>query len=262
MVSKKKIKGKARKAAKAAKEQAEQDRDNSLQVVQLEIPLPCMQINGTVCLHGYHPPTGADDRIVREFIQAYLEEYNDEDKWDRNLKTALKGSFETTFEKYAAVWTNLEKLEWVISCILFVATKHVLNGNMSQACINVCVGNFFEQHVAVTFRHSQPTIEEAKMLELSNADSHTLVSYLRKRIPCSCLDKKYKEVKHIKKTGECCSPYCPDARVERSKMLVCTRCRRAFYCSRECQKAAWQIHKANCERNAAIQANFDAEKKK
>lgn len=261
MVSKKKIRGKARKAARAAKEQAEQDRDNSIQVVQLEIPLLCMQISGTVCLHGYHP-TGADDRIVREFIQAYLEEYNDEDKWDRNLKTALKGSQETTFEKYSAVWTSVEKLELVISCILFVATKHVLNGNISQACINVCVGNFFEQHVAVTFRRSQPSIEEAKMLELSNADSHTLVSYLRKRIPCSCLDKIYREVKNIKKTGECCSPYCPDARVERSKMLVCTRCRRAFYCSHACQKAAWHIHKANCERNAAIQANFDADKKK
>ena len=143
MVSKKKIKGKARKAAKAAKEQAEQDRDNSLQV---QLQLRRTQINDAVCFHGYHPPTAADDRIVREFILAYLEEYNDEDKWDRNLKTALKGSFEATFEKYAAVWTNLETLELVISCILFVATKQVLSGNIPQAKINACVGNFFEQH--------------------------------------------------------------------------------------------------------------------
>ena len=32
-----------------------------------------------------------------------------------------------------------------------------------------------------------------KPFELLRADNHTLVSYFRKRIPCSCLDVKYKE---------------------------------------------------------------------
>lgn len=40
-------------------------------------------------------------------------------------------------------------------------------------------------------------------------------------------------------------------------MLYCNRCRRAFYCSPECQKAAWPIRKAYCD-----MADFDANKKK
>jgi hypothetical protein len=31
------------------------------------------------------------------------------------------------------------------------------------------------------------------------------------------------------------------------KLLVCQRCRTAYYCSKECQRAAWKEHKAKCE---------------
>ena len=109
------------------------------------------------------------------------------------------------------------------------STRHVLNGIIPQASVNVCIANYLEQHVACVFRKSQSAIAGHKIAELMDADIHTLVCYLRKRIPCTCLDKKYKEVKHVKKTGECCNPHCslPENRAERSKMFCCSRCRRA-----------------------------------
>ena len=152
----------------------------------------------------------------------------------------------------------------VISCFLFAATRHVLNGIIPQASVNVCIANYLEQHVACVFRESQSAIAGHKIAELMDADIHTLVSYLRRCIPCSCLDKKYKEVKHVKKMGECCNPHCslPENRAERSKMFCCSRCRRANYCSRACQKIAWPKHKTFCDEASAIDADFDANKMK
>ncbi|EJD39070.1 hypothetical protein AURDEDRAFT_128511 [Auricularia subglabra TFB-10046 SS5] len=36
-----------------------------------------------------------------------------------------------------------------------------------------------------------------------------------------------------------------------SKLFLCSRCRRAMYCSKECQQAAWKGHKASCKMSAA-----------
>ena len=94
---------------------------------------------------------------------------------------------------------------------------------------------------------------------------HTLVKYFRKRIPCSCLDGKYDEVKAITKLGFCFNPECNfemSGELERSKTMYCSRCRCATYCSRECQKADWARHKSYCDKDAAERAEFDAKTKK
>ncbi len=173
MVSKKKSKGKARKAAKALREQAEHQR-------------------GAVCYHGYWK----EERYVTEFVKAFLVEYNDADKWGRDLHTALKGASKSTYEKnekYAEVWEDVEKLEVVISCFLFAATRHVLNGIIPQASVNVCIANYLEQHIiACVFRKSQSAIAGHKIAERMDADIHTLVSYLRRRIPARAWIKNTK----------------------------------------------------------------------
>ena len=89
-------------------------------------------------------------------------------------------------------------------------------------------------------------MDTAIIIELYKCDEHTLVKYLRKRIPCSCLDEKYNEVKSITRMGLCFNAQCTSDIVQRSKMMCCARCGEVNYCSRECQKAAWPEHKTNC----------------
>ena len=110
-------------------------------------------------------------------------------------------------------------------------------------------------------RKSKALMNWAKIAELDCADDHTLVQFFRKRIPCACLDEKYKAVKSVKKMGICRNKTCsqPGNLVERSKMFCCTQCGEANYCSIECQKDDWKSHKEVCERMAKVKAAFDSE---
>ena len=97
-------------------------------------------------------------------------------------------------------------------------------------------------------------------MELCSCDLHTLVSFLRKRIPCKCMDEKYEEVKTLIKMGLCSNPDCslPDRKAERNKILYCARCDQVGYCSRACQKAHWKEHKEDCRKIADLKAEFDS----
>ena len=92
---------------------------------------------------------------------------------------------------------------------------------------------------------------------------HTLVQFLRKRIPCSCLKQKRKEVKSITKMGRCCRRACPlpNRMTAKNTMVYCTKCKLANYCSRQCQEADWKMHKQLCQGVQAQQAEFAMKQK-
>ena len=67
----------------------------------------------------------------------------------------------------------------------------------------------------------------------------------RKRISCSCLkDKHLLARKATPKMGACCN--CGKMK-ERVLLMVCSKCRISQYCSRECQIAAWSVHRGHCD---------------
>lgn len=73
-----------------------------------------------------------------------------------------------------------------------------------------------------------------------------LVRFFRQRVRCRCLDGIYSELKKTQpKTGKCHS--C-GMRGKRSSMFRCTGCHYQQYCSHECQRDDWPIHKRNCEK--------------
>ena len=152
-------------------------------------------------------------------------------------------------------------MSFVVSFLLACVTNKVLEGNIKMANKYASLGSYFEQYAQVDLLNTRACPKFGKMRELYSADMHTLVSFLRKRIPCSCLDEMYKEVKSIPKIGLCCSPECPlpGGMTERSSTMCCSRCREANYCSRECQVASWQGHKGECTFYADLKARFESE---
>ena len=142
------------------------------------------------------------------------------------------------------MWNDPSKLKLVLSYFLCNGTHHVLQGDFDNARCFAAMAAYFEIFVAAKRGEKvNPASTTATMLEVINCDECTLVKFLRKQIPCSCLDEMYKEVKSMTRTGVCFNCSCTP---ERSKLLTCGRCGDANYCSRACQKADWPKHKESC----------------
>ena len=265
MVSRKKAKGKARRAAK--QEQAKEEASDAVAAAEanqqqgepLEAQMERLQINSTAinCSHGLDSLSPDDTKICLDFINAFMTVYNSGgDEVGESLVTAYK----STAEKYPNVYSS--KLESVVSILLARGTQCILEGDNNYARCYASLARYFEEYLALEVHETKATIYWAKIYELNGADVHTLVKYYRKRISCSCLDEKYNEVKSVTKMGMCYHPNCglPNQMVERSKMFYCTRCGDVNYCSIECQKADWEGHRGGCDAIVERKTAFDSRK--
>jgi len=187
---------------------------------------------------------------------AFLENFIDEIA-DSEFHTGLLAAFKATLKNHYDVWEDGTRLKWVSSFFLFQATEDMLGGAIEEAHSDTSLACFFDQISDIA--RSTKSMEEfniTKVKELKLTDEHTVVSFLKKRIACSCLDKRYERVKSITKMGLCMNPRCSrGTRVERSTMLFCTPCRRENYCSRACQREAWPKHKHVCARRVGRNKN-------
>ena len=179
------------------------------------------------------------------------------------LSTCLIASKNAALDEFADVRDDSTKMEVAMACFLYVGTDALLEGNCDDARLKATFARYIEQHIAVELKQTQALMNWQKVEYTYQADLHTLVKFFRHRIPCTCLDEKYEEVKSIAKMGLCYNnPKCsiPDNRVERSKTKYCSRCRRLTYCSRECQEAHWMTHKPDCDKDSATIAKFEAKR--
>ena len=267
MPSRKKAKGKARKAAKDEKAEEEESRavevaagQRQVQDESLEAQLQRLGINAKLCMHGCprHSLSPDEEKICQEFIDAFTAAFLSQNDVGGSLTTA----YNATKDEYPDVYSS--KLDTVNSILLANGTQLILGrGNHNKAKLYASLASYFED-VAAGLRGSEAVVSLVKPAELFVADDHTLVSFYRKRIPCSCLDEKYKEVKSVKKMGLCHNLNCnlPLRKVERRKMLCCTRCGEANYCSIECQRADWKEHRVQCEAVVKTKAVFDSNQSK
>ncbi len=200
-------------------------------------------ING--CDHG-HGSRAIDERVL-DFIRAFNSAFH-------AAEDSLVSATKLVSRRYNDVWLDLAKMKAVVSCLVCESTENALRAE-GNAGYCAAVAYFFEHHIAVGMNNTEEalaSLNAQKALELHVADNNdrVLISFLRKRIPCKCLDEKYNEVKSRPKMGICSNPECPlpERKAERSKMFYCTQCSCAYYCSSECQKAHWPEHKEECNR--------------
>lgn len=259
MSSSKRSRGQARRAARARQQQekltsASNQKQQQQQQKQQQSPSE-KYINSKSCSHGFD--SVGDDYICLEFVYAYLLAYGDVDE---NSDNGWQEALDLTSGKYVDMMKDANKMQWIASHFVTIAANLVIDGNLDGARGIASFASFFEQYIAVELTRRQATMNVAKLEELAMTDEHTLMSFLKKRIPCSCLDVKYKQVKHVTKMGICSNPQCslPDRKCERSAMLSCTRCCRVNYCSGECQKVHWQKHKQYCGECVERTANFNS----
>ena len=268
IMGRKRNQGKARKAAKAkAREEAEDTRKENRfeealtaeermiykEALKMRTQLPCAHNHGAVPVF-----VGVND-ICCHFATALSLSFHEPVElslWNRFTKARDA----TNCDEFADVWKDSAKLETVMSYLLCDGVQEILDGSYDLAQDTATMTRLIEQYIAVEVKQTQALYNWPKIEDTYHADRHTLVKFFRHRIPCSCLDETYDEVKDFRKMSGCWNPECklPNRMTERSKAKYCSRCRTVTYCSRKCQEARWTKHKPICDNNVAVIAEFEA----
>jgi hypothetical protein len=197
------------------------------------------------CDHGYNPSSPSEEHFCQDFMEHFMTCFINFSEGD---------TISEAFHSVEAKITNSPNIECIKSCFFADGAKLILDGNYDDARLHATLAKcFIMVRGMVSSLHHSLAVDVVKMMELIDADEQTLVQFFQKQIPCSCLDEKYKEVKAITKIGICINEDCPlpDRRAIRSKMMCCTRCNIAHYCSRKCQKVNWSKHKNWCGKSDA-----------
>lgn len=84
--------------------------------------------------------------------------------------------------------SHAESIDWLMSYFLMTATKQFLNGNIDMASVEASFVSAYEQYKAVVLDKKKPEIDWHQVNRILNADKPALAAFLRKRIPCACLD--------------------------------------------------------------------------
>ena len=207
--------------------------------------------SGKACTHGCDCESFHPNRPLFKFSQKFVHECF---ATGGTIGRKFQAAYRATMWEYSDDWNDPMCMKYTTSFFLAVGAQQSIIGNYNAARLYAAIAYCFEQHISTSLcgHGNCKAINWPKVNELFyDPDEHTLISFFRKRITCSCLDKKYKEVKSIKKLGICCNLMCrhPKGKVERSTMKCCSRCHLANYCSRNCQVENWAIHKKFCQQS-------------
>ena len=254
MVSRKKIKGKDRKA-KQAKQEAEKIEKQRLRIRCEWVGwassggLQCRERydnsgGAIVCDHGFADLIpDEDNHPVCVFLDIFFMDYLGCD--DICITVLLNN----TYKKQPQVWENdiLRKqardLLVSIGANMILGRKHWPRG---VAAFAVALENY--DHTcdinSMIYKH-EVGIKLRDLYCGGNAAKRGVLKFFRKRTSCQCLKKMHLEArKHIQKLGDCY--FCLKVK-DRSELMVCSRCRVAQYCSRQCQVKAWSRHEDECD---------------
>ena len=232
MVSRKKNKGKERKAKKEENKKAERrsrwerfargEDENNKKVIQ--------------CNHGC-TVTIPDvlDHPVANFMDDF---FMSGDDWLKCLNSHTK------------LWSNDTYRNMTTDILLNIGANYLLLGSDSTstnatdiAGAMVFLENCKEMMSVCEVLYSRCV--SAKMRDIGGGNMRDVLKFYSKRLSCSCLKKMHSEArKTLPKVGKCF--HCGRVK-ERALFSVCSKCRIDQYCSRECQVANWPEHESRCD---------------
>eukprot|EP00984_Skeletonema_dohrnii_P012311 scaffold4982_cov92-Skeletonema_dohrnii-CCMP3373.AAC.2 len=207
MVSRKKARGKARKAAAKARAEKEFAAFMSFSLAKFK---------KSSCTHGWNHDEYRDSHDCHNFLESVLDVFCRSESTvfifdDAAEKAALQ-------YKYPEIWKDPTKLEWIASAFVSIGVEAIIHedDNVSRGLLSLYSAinsEWIHQHVAFALHKSMPAMYSARLNELIHVSKRRLVSYLKKRIPCSCLNSLYNVVKHLPKQERSNSVRCGAVRL-------------------------------------------------
>lgn len=255
MVSRKRSKGKERKAKKEEKRREEGvvrggNNNNYLSMAQIRWrrwARGCKDDDPMGMKRSIHCNHGCDLAILdnpSHPVCGFLNDYFVSANW---LKTVMD---------YEKVWDNSCHRNSAIDILTRIGTNLLLGHNMNTdagAVLAACAIKVLEHYnenmldiESTVFIHDVSTkLRDLQICMHTSCQMRDVLKFYSKRLSCSCLKKMHSDArKTMPKQGFC--HHCQVVK-DRALLSVCSRCRISQYCSRECQVAAWPEHEATCD---------------
>ena len=249
MVSRKKSKGKERKAKQAEKLEKEAE------VVRSK-GRDCWQklVHGFSCDHGFGCIIPDDNHPVSSFMDDFWANWF---RKDINMNVFDAGC--DAFKRNKEMWRDASYRQMASNIFVCIGTNVLLDKLIGVADVSSSVRQTSSVDIAqiililenydgndfISTMYVRLPAMKARDLNSSGSVGRDLLKFYSKRIPCSCLTEMYSEARRtLPKMGSCSS--CSVAK-QRASLMVCSRCRVAQYCSKQCQGADWSEHEQYCD---------------
>ena len=251
MPSRKRNKGKVRKAKKAELEAEQIDEVRRPVHYTWQGWARGVDINGQVitqCNHGCDLVVPDNDHPVTAFIDDFF--VNEIVK-----RMDIIDTLKVTFNSHRKVWKNESYRSMAINIFVAIGTNLLLQKDITVNAKHVAIAIVMIENYDERIHYDYPDsllrnrFVASKVRDLccieGGINKRDALKLFRKRTACSCLKKTHLEMRKTQtKLGVCFHCY---EEKERSLLMVCNRCRITQYCSRKCQIADWPAHKSGCD---------------
>ena len=236
MVSRKKNKGKERKAKKEENKKAERrSRWEGIARGEDENNKKVMQ-----CDHGctVEIPDSLDHPVANFMDELFAKGDWATDDWFLCLCSN------------ANLWSNDNYRNMTTDILLIIGANLLLGSTITNvpAVIAIASAIVFLENCNETKLMNEVIYSRgvaAKIRDIRGGNMRDVLKFYSKRTSCSCLKKVYSDArKTLPKVGKCF--HCCEVK-ERALLSICSKCRINQYCSRECQVAHWPCHEKCCD---------------
>lgn len=221
MPSRKRLKGKQRKATAAARQTESKETDWS-QLGRLG-----------ECNHGC--PIIARHHPVSALVDDMLEAASDESKF-------ISESVKLSIERHPQLWNDKDTCMMAVDILISFTVSCFLSGGDIDAGRTIALALLYlTEYDGLESLDTAAYASAALRRDIVCGNDRDILRFYSKRIPCACLKELYNQSKdRLPKDG-----YCHNCKkvFNRSDLMVCGDCRIIQFCSKECQRECWPEHK-------------------